>query len=102
MFFYTVACRFEGSDPETPKRWLNWLRDEHLADVCAAGAQQAEVITLDSEVPAFEVHYRFETRQAFEAYERDHAPRLREEGLERFPLDLGLVYSRRTGERVVG
>ncbi len=73
------------------------MLDEHLADVCAAGAQSAELIV---DGLRCETRYTFADRAAFDAYERDHAPRLRDEGLQRFPLSLGLTYSRTTGKRV--
>ena len=99
MLAYTVACEFV--DAQIAQRWVEWLREEHLRDVCAAGAVSAAVIWLDG-APAgearCEVRYLFSSRQSFERYERDHAPRLREEGLKRFPLNLGLSYTRSSGE----
>jgi len=95
MFRYVVSCTF--TDPSVAERWLAWLRDQHLQDVVDAGARSARVVRLDGEPLTLEAHYAFDDRQAFAAYERDHAPRLRSEGLELFPLELGLTYSRRTG-----
>ena len=104
MFSYTVACTFD--DPRVADEWIAWLRDEHLADVCAAGAVDAEVIRCDAAGEAgrktrCEVRYHFASRAAFDAYVRDHAPRLREEGLKRFPPERGLVYQRSSGEVAV-
>lgn len=96
MLLYTVACEFDSV--EVARQWVEWLEREHLADVCCAGAESAEVIRVDAASIAYQVQYRFRTRAAFESYERDHAPRLRAEGLKRFPLELGLRYSRSTGE----
>lgn len=93
---YTVACEF--TDPDVARRWLGWLRDGHLRDVCDSGAQAARAVWLDGEPVTIEVRYRFASRAAFELYERDHAPRLRAEGLALFPLDLGLTYRRSVGE----
>jgi hypothetical protein len=96
---YTVGCEID--DPGVAERWLAWLADEHLAEVLGAGAVAAEVVRLDGEAgrpAAFEVRYRFPDRAAFEAYERDHAPGLRAEGLRRFPLALGIRYRRTAGE----
>ena len=92
---YTVECTF--SDPTVAERWLAWLEREHLADVCAAGALTAVAVRLDGEPVRCEARYRFASRAAFESYEREHAPRLRSEGLERFPLALGLTYRRSVG-----
>ncbi len=92
---YTVACEF--TDPAIARQWLEWLREGHLQDVCAAGALSAQAVCLDGQPVVIEVHYLFASRAAFEAYERDHAPRLRAEGLALFPLDLGLTYRRSVG-----
>ena len=44
-----------------------------------------------------EARYDFSNREAFERYERESAPLLREEGLQRFPPSRGAVYHRSTG-----
>ena len=103
MYSYTVRCTFESPDrADVSKRWLQWLESEHIRDVIAAGARGAEVFRMDG-LPGeviYEIRYRFSNRVAFENYEANHAPRLREEGLTRFPLELGLVYERTAGESV--
>ncbi|MEZ4370857.1 MAG: DUF4286 family protein [Polyangiaceae bacterium] len=90
---YVVGCRF--TYPEVLERWVEWLEREHLADVCAAGALRAEILLAEHE-QYVEVHYTFEDRRAFERYEAQSAPKLREEGLRLFPLSLGLEYRRAT------
>ncbi len=108
MFSYTVIATFD--DPRIADKWIAWLRDEHLAEVCAAGAKDAEVIRVDTSAAISattghqqvrcEVHYHFTSRDAFDRYARDHAPRLRQEGLRRFPPKRGISYERATGEVV--
>jgi hypothetical protein len=98
MVGYTVACRFVTGDQELANNWLAWLRDGHLQDVIDGGARSAEVIRVDDSVPHYEIHYRFVTRESLDRYLRDFSPRLREEGLAKFPLSLGLEYRRSTGE----
>lgn len=99
MFAYTVACEFD--DEQIARQWVQWLHEEHLRDVCAAGGVSAQVVWFDG-APAgqarCEARYLFNARVDFERYERDHAPRLRDMGLKRFPLSLGLRYTRSTGE----
>jgi hypothetical protein len=92
---YTVAVRFE--DPVLADEWLCWLRERHLGEVLASGAEAAEIVELDGPRRAFEVRYRFPSRMAFALYERDHAPRLRAEGLRLFPADRGISYGRSLG-----
>ena len=96
MIAYTVSCTFD--DPDVADEWIAWMREEHLADVCDAGAIEAQLIKLDGDPVRVEARYQFVSRQAFEEYEQNHAPRLREEGLKRFPLERGLHYERSTGE----
>jgi hypothetical protein len=97
---YTVRCRFENAGPGLPEQWVKWLTDHHLAGVIAAGATSAEIIEMDAEVPTFEVRYSFASRTDWEHYLHHHAPRLRAEGLQRFPPELGLVYERSVGRLI--
>ena len=98
---YTVYTTFR--DAALADEWLGWLRDGHLADVMAGGATDAEIIELDAPPDAapggraFEVRYHFASRESFARYERDHAPRLRAEGLKRFPVEGGVSYRRTVG-----
>lgn len=95
MFSYTVRCSF--SDPTVAENWLQWLKSEHIQDVIDCGAMSGEVFAMDDS-PTYEVRYQFASKEDFANYESDHAPRLRAEGLTKFPLDLGLKYSRSAGE----
>jgi hypothetical protein len=83
-------------------RWVRWLIDGHLAAVLAGGATDAEVVEMDPTTPgrSLEVRYHFPSRQHFEQYEREHAPALRADGLELFPVEKGISYRRCVG-RVV-
>jgi hypothetical protein len=92
---YTVAATFE--DGNTADEWVRWLTGGHIADVLAGGARDAELIKLDGPGLAFEVRYHFPSRETFAAYERDHAPRLRAEAMQRFPPERGVVYRRTCG-----
>lgn len=93
MFSYTVRCQID--DPKVAQSWLDWLVREHVQDVITAGAEAAEIFQMDQST--FEIRYRFKSRQSFEHYEQNHAPHLRAQGLAKFPLELGLEYSRSTG-----
>lgn len=99
-FRYTVQCRFSGGDRQLADRWLAWLTGSHIQEVVAAGAESAEILRCDGELPHYEIRYSFSSREAFEAYERDHAPRLRADGLQRFPPESGLIYTRTTGQLI--
>jgi hypothetical protein len=102
MFSYTVCCSFPN--PSLAERWIDWLEREHLQEVLAAGALDAEVIRVETaagQPDRCEVRYHFASRAAFEVYERDHAPGLRQKGSDKFPAKLGLNYARSTGEVAV-
>ena len=92
---YTVAVTFSNSS--LVEDWLTWLKHGHIADVLAGGASDAEIIELDGPTCSYEVRYHFPSREAFAKYEKEHAPRLRAEGLARFPADKGVTYRRSVG-----
>ena len=98
MFSYTVRCEFR--DPAVADEWVNWLNDGHLAEVCAAGAIDAEVVRFEGKPCICEARYHFESPETFAEYEDGEAPRLREVGLAQFPKERGLKYTRLTGEVV--
>lgn len=76
----TYVVRIEFDDEKLRDAFGVWLRDRHIKDVLASGAQSAKLVSCDDAI-AIEVRYTFESRDAFAAYERDHAPRLRADGL---------------------
>lgn len=92
---YTVAVTFQ--DRVLADEWLQWLTDGHIAEVLAGGARDAEIIELDGATPSFEIRYHFPSREVFAQYEKEHAPRLRAEGLQRFPVEKGVTYRRSIG-----
>jgi hypothetical protein len=92
---YTVTVAFR--DVNLAEEWLGWLRGGHIAEVLAGGATSAEIVALDEPSHAYEARYRFPSREAFKQYEREHAPRLRAEGLRLFPIEKGVSYRRSVG-----
>lgn len=93
---YTVRTAFDN--PALAESWVAWLRDGHAAEVLAAGARRAVIVRLDNDGDGerYEVRYTFPSEAAFRAYERDHAPRLRAEGVRRFPPTV-VTYARSNG-----
>jgi hypothetical protein len=92
---YTVAVTF--SDSSLVEDWLSWLQGGHIADVLAGGASDVEIIEMEASSPSFEIRYHFPSREGFANYEKEHAPRLRAEGLARFPAEKGIIYRRSVG-----
>lgn len=97
---YTV--RASCKDLQQRGRYLSWLTPNHVAEVMAGGATSVRIVLPDREsetAPAVvETQYVFPSRKAFETYVRDHAPRLRADGLKHFPPESGVTYTRQTAE----
>ena len=74
------AVRIDFDDRATRDDMIAWLRDRHVKDVLDAGALEAQLVVIDDAL-AIDIRYRFASPEAFAAYERDHAPRLRAEGI---------------------
>lgn len=91
-FVYTVTA--EVADEATAKAWAGWLRTLHFAEVLEAGALTAELVQWSPLL--LEARYRFTSRAAFDEYEATHAPRLRADGVGRFPS--GVKLTRRFGD----
>jgi len=99
---YTVICAI--TDKQKAAAWLKWLQDGHIQDVIAGGATQATIVQIDNTdnkddtKTTYEVRYTFSDRATYDAYICDHAPRLRDDGLKRFPPESGFSYNRTVGE----
>ena len=101
MFRYTVGCSFSNAAVAAgiDEQWVSWLKNGHIQDVIDGGADGGEVVAMDcDDGRQYEVRYFFPDRATFENYEKHHAPRLREDRLEKFPLDQGLSYHRTMGQ----
>jgi hypothetical protein len=94
-------------DEATAQEYLAWLTDGgHVGEVVGGGASVGEAVRLDPEVGEggdggrvrVMSRYRFPSRAAFDGYVRDHAPRLRADGLARFGAERGISMMRIVGE----
>ena len=102
---YTVIVTI--TDDAKAQEWRGWLENGHIAAVIAGGANSAEIVKRDNDQQAtpgttYEIRYKFDNRGIFEEYIKTHAPRLREDGLKRFPPEDGFTYSRTVGEIIEG
>ncbi len=98
MLAYTVAAQF--TDPNVALEWLDWLKGGHVEEVLAGGAISAQIVLIENDQDAmkkFEVRYLFPDGDAFKSYESLLAPRLREDGLKKFPPERGVTYRRTVG-----
>jgi len=67
--------------------YLAWLREHVAAMLALPGFEGAELLALEEEASderGWCVRYRLRDRVALDAYLRDHAPRMRAEGIDRF------------------
>ena len=85
MIIYNVTINIDDSIHE---EWLNWIK-LHIPQVLATGkfleAKLTKVL-VEEEMggTTYSVQYRAKSRTSLEEYYRDHADRLRQEGLSRF------------------
>jgi len=86
-------------DEDTRRAYLEWLQDGHLDQVKQGGANSAMLVKVTDPAAPLEVAsiYTFPSREAFDGYLRDHAPRLRSEGLARFGPQSGVTFRRQIG-----
>lgn len=92
---YTVIASF--TDGRVADEWIDWLKSGHIEQVLEHGATDAEILRLDSPERKVEVRYHFPSRKVFSEYEINHAPKLRAEGMTRFPPQRGVSYQRTIG-----
>lgn len=93
--FYEVTA--EIIDQGIADEWQRWMLEEHLNAVRSAGATVSRLVRLDDSSPVYLVHYEFPSREVFDHYLGEHAPRLRQASADRFESDR-VRYSRRSGE----
>jgi len=85
-------------DAQTAAEYIGWLEAGHLRAVILGGALDGAIlVSPDSSTQVVESRYTFANLDAFKAYERDHAPALREEGLGLFGTRDGVRFERRLG-----
>ena len=76
-------------DSEIESEWLHWMRSAHVPDVVATGCfsspEMRRVLDpLAEHGVSYVIEYRVVNLASYEAYQRDHAPRLQAEHSARF------------------
>jgi hypothetical protein len=86
-------------DERTASEYIAWLESGHVDHVVACGAHTGMIVRVQepAEPVQVETRYIFPNRAAFETYVREHAPKLRAEGLRRFGPERGVRFERRVG-----
>ena len=85
MVIYEVNLAVE---PEIDVDWRDWI-GPHMAELVSLdGFEAANLYRVEAEQETATIHYtvqyQVKSREALECYFQEHAPRLRQEGLERF------------------
>jgi hypothetical protein len=85
MYIYNVTVHIENNRRE---EWLRWMKEEHIPDVLATGkfssARLFRVCTEDEKETTYAVQYTTTSKETLNAYYEQDAPRLRQEGINRF------------------
>jgi hypothetical protein len=99
--WYAVTATFPDEDIKA--RYIAWITQGHLEEVRRGGAVSARLVAITEPASPLEVHalYEFPSRHALDVYLRDHAPRLRAEGLARFGPGSGVIFRRQVGTILV-
>ena len=81
-------------DPDVAARFRSWL-PTHVEEVCRLsgfiGAEVLEVIEPSGAHRAYRISYTVRDQDALSDYLRDHAPRMRQDGISRFGDRFGAV-----------
>jgi len=96
MHLYEVTATIH--DAAVEQAWVDWILNQHIADVVAAGGERGRLVHVDTDdgTRVYAVQYEFASRAALDVYLSDHAPRLRDEGRALFN-ETQISYTRRTG-----
>ncbi len=87
MIIYSVTISL---DRGIEQNWLAWMQETHIPEVMATGHfedysfQQLLEPTVDPEMVTYNVHYHCATIEAYRAYEKNHAPKLRQAHEDRY------------------
>ena len=86
MILYNVTVQTE---PEIEQEWLDWMQQEHIPELLATGLfQTARLCRLTGQEadanPTFAAQYFFASEENYERYLAEHAPQMRQKGIDRF------------------
>lgn len=85
MIIYNVTVKV---DNEIHNEWLEWMKVVHIPDVLKTGLfsdqRVCRVLVDDSDGITYAIQYTCRNMDDFIRYEREHAPRLRQEHIDRY------------------
>lgn len=86
MIIYNITINIDDSVHD---EWLEWMKTEHIPQVLGTGKFEKATLTQvlveeDMGGQTYSVQYRSYSREALDAYYKEDAERLRQEGLKKF------------------
>lgn len=86
MILYNVTVKVEAAIAED---WLLWMQEKHIPDVMKTGLfVEHKLLRMLShqtdEDPTFCVQYFLESQEDFDSYQKEFAPALQKEHIDRF------------------
>jgi hypothetical protein len=86
MIIYNVTVNIDDSVHD---EWLEWIKSEHIPKVLGTGKFEKATfsqVLIEEEMggQTYSIQYRSYSREALDAYYKEDADRLRQEGLKKF------------------
>ena len=86
MIIYNITVNIDDSVHD---EWLEWMKTEHIPQVLGTGKFEKATLSKvlveeDMGGQTYSIQYRSYSREALDAYYRDDADGLRQEGLKKF------------------
>lgn len=86
MIIYNVTSKVADA---ISARWLQWMKEEHIPDIIGTGLfhdfRMCRLLEQDdADGPTFTVQFFTDTLENYYTYQQEHAPRLRQQGFDRF------------------
>ena len=86
MIIYNVTINIDDSVHD---QWLSWMMEEHIPQMMELGlffkAKLVKVLIVEEMGGStYSIQYFTENKEKLEEYYKEHAPKMREEGLKRF------------------
>lgn len=85
MYIYNVTSNIEDKAHD---KWLHWMKNVHIPKVLSTGkflgAKMTKVLAEEGTGQTYSVQYTVANKEFLDAYYKEDAPKLREEGLKLF------------------
>ena len=85
MIIYNVTINIDDSVHD---QWLTWMMEEHIPQMMELGlfwkAKLVKVLVVEENGSTYSIQYFTENKEKLEEYYKNHAPKMREEGMRRF------------------